>query len=97
MTLIIFCNTIMHDFKINIFQFGMVIMNDILLKKLIGRTETLRKMNEEMEENIERLQQTVIHNRNILNGIRSDYEISEAWLKKLKNLADDSVYKGAGR
>ena len=87
----------MHDFKINILQFGIVIMNDNLLRKISGRTETLRKMNEEMEENIEWLEQTVIHNRTILNGIRSDYETSEVWLRKLKNLAGDSVYRGAER
>ena len=87
----------MHDFKLNILQFGMVIMNENLLRKITGRTETLRKMNEEMEENIEKLEQTVIHNRNILNGIISDYETSEAWLRNLKNLAGDSVYKGAER
>jgi proline dehydrogenase len=75
----------------------MVIVNENLHRKLVSRTETLRKMNEEMENTIEELKQSVIHNRNILNGIKTDYEISEAWLKRLKNLAGDSVYRGAER
>ena len=52
---------------------------------------------EEVREEIKRLEQSVANNRNILNGIINDYEISEELLSKLKKISNNSIYKGAER
>jgi chromosome condensin MukBEF ATPase and DNA-binding subunit MukB len=68
-----------------------------LSDRIRNRTETLRQVNEEMREEIKRLEQSVANNRNILNGIINDYEISEELLSKLKKISNNSIYKGAER
>ncbi|MHB8360501.1 MAG: hypothetical protein ACYDAO_08690 [Thermoplasmataceae archaeon] len=72
-------------------------MREELVERIRIKTATLSSVNNEMSKEINRLNEIVDGNRNALEQIMNDYDLSEEILNALRILRDRSEYKGAER